>query len=169
VLNLIRDDNQPIQMNAGDVVRVRQTAYIDGPNGHSRIDDAITGSNLYNDVAQTVAAAVAQEVHSFISLTQPGGDPVWFDGAKATGPTFVSRAQQTPDWSGRINSALVIGQNVQFVRNTPQEVYEAINGQHGHAIPPRRDEFAIDVLKDLETDGTKIGVWDESLYLKPGA
>ncbi|TGV61105.1 hypothetical protein EN784_01510 [bacterium M00.F.Ca.ET.141.01.1.1] len=168
MINLTRYDDVKFQIKATDIIRVRQTTLNDGPNGNSRISDVVYGNELYNDVATVVAKSVAAEVKTFISLTQPGGDPVWFNGATAKGPVFVSKADQTPDWSGKINSALMIGDKKQFVKNTPQEVYDAIQAQGGVAIPPKKNEFSVDAFKELEGGAATSEVWDAELYLEPG-
>ncbi|WP_156394402.1 hypothetical protein [Mesorhizobium sp. Root172] len=167
MINVTRFDGEKFQMKATDIIRVRQTTLNDGPNGKSRIDDAVYETNLYNDLAKDVATATSVEVKTFISLTQPGGQPVWFDGAKAKGPTFVSDAQKTPDWIGKINSALKIGGKVQYVKNTPQEVYDAIKAQGGVAIPPINNNWN-DVPPDVDGNGKPLEVWDAGLYRSTG-
>jgi hypothetical protein len=165
MLTLTRIDDQKLNIQAAEISRVRQRESIDGAKGHSRVDWVV--SDLVYEPAADVAASVKAEIPSFISLMQPGGKPVWFDGAKATGPVFVSEAEKTPDKSGKINSALIIANKKQFTANTPQEVYEAIKAQGGKAIPPFAETIVGEFSEWLKDGSKKNEIWDAELYVPP--
>ncbi|QPC92017.1 hypothetical protein [Mesorhizobium sp. INR15] len=171
MITLTRFDGVAVQIKATDIVRVRQTEADLGEKGNSRVDGLIIP--FYNDIPSAVATAVHAEVASFISLAQPGGKPVWFNGAKASGPVPVAKVDQEPMPYGQIRSALMIGDKIQYVNNTPDEVYNVILAQGGHAEPPIKSaQHAIEVMATLST--LSLGnagdvIWDAQLYITDAA
>ena len=162
LLTLTRFDGQLVEIPANSVARVRQTEKdYDGPNGRSRVDWG-SRTDLFNDMPAEIAADVHKEISTFISLPQPGGKPVWFDGHKASGPVYVP-PQKLPGSDAAINSALMIGSRVQYVRSTPDEVYEAIKAQGGNATPPYKVESGeIETLNHWFSASPEL--WDAGMY-----
>ena len=165
MITLSRFDGVTVEVKAGNIVRIRQAEPDLKERGNSRVDGLITP--FYDDAPSSIADRVQIEVASFISLNQPSGKPVWFDAAKASGPVFVSSVNHLPMPSGQTRSALLIGGSIQYVSDTPEDVFDAIKKHGGHAEPP--------VMNTLGHDPEKAGrlqnatpVWDAELYLDVG-
>lgn len=156
-IELTRWDGDKVHIDPRFVVRVRQTVPGLGEPGVVRVDGLL--HRFYNDPPALIADAVRATVKTFINLTQPGGQPVWFDGARAAGPVFVS----SPNLSGQVRSALQIAGAVQYVSNTPQEVFEAIQKCGGQTQPPMSYRTERDAVEP-DSDGST-PVWDMNIYV----
>ena len=166
MIKLTRFDGASLEIAAGSIDRVRQTTYNDGPTrkaANSRVDWS-PRTDLFKELAADIAANVKKEVQTFIDLPQPGGEPVWFDGKKANGPVFVSKAQRLAHKVGKINSALNIAGKVQFTRATPQEVYDAIKAAGGTATPPYDESFIDEIVGELKEWFSPAEIWDAEMY-----
>lgn len=156
-IELTRSDGVKVAVDPRLVIRIRQTVPGMGEPGAARVDGLL--HRFYNDPPEAIAGAVRATVKTFISLTQPGGQPVWFDGARAAGPVFVS----SPNLSAQVRSAFQIGGTTQYVGNTPEQVYEAIRSCGGQAQPPfthRLETIAPELDEPVSSP-----VWDMELYM----
>lgn len=165
VLTLLRHDGVSVQIAEKQVTRIRQSVASLGEAGNSRIDGP--HYPFYLDHPADVAAAVKEQIASFISLRQPAGQPVWFDGAKAEGPLFVNSYDSRPTPGGQARSAVKIAGKLQYVNDTPEAVFAAIQGQGGAAIPPIRTGNAAGALSGEAEPEETLEIWDALLYLDP--
>ena len=125
---------QKVEISGKTVMRIRAVHRdIDGPNGRSRVDWVQT--DLFEEEPELIADKVKGELSTLVSLTMPGGKEVWFNGAKATGPIYVVPTNR----GNGVGSALKIGQLTQYVRESPEEVSQAIESAGGVVLPIRRD------------------------------
>ncbi|ETA72322.1 MULTISPECIES: hypothetical protein [Mesorhizobium] len=166
MIKLTRFDGVAVEVKAELIVRVRQTdTGVLKEHGNSRVDGLVVP--FYMDQPQTIADAVHAEIKTFTSLNQPGGKPVWFDGAKASGPVPLSSVNRQPLKEGKANSALQIGNAVQLVNNSPQEVYKLISDMGGNAEPPIDNSKMAKIQTLNKADGTETQIWDQALYADP--
>lgn len=156
---LRRFDGVTVGLKPSRIIRVRGS--IPGSeHGRSRVDGLITP--FYDDRPDDIAAAVSAQIPSFANLTQPDRSYVWFDAAQASGPVPVARSKETDN----IKSALWIGNNIQYVSNTPQEVFDLISSFDGNAEPPV--EF---VSRQISGESGSVArayhdssIWDSQIY-----
>ncbi|MGO4641694.1 hypothetical protein AB4Z43_24960 [Mesorhizobium sp. 2RAF45] len=166
MIKLTRFDGVAVEVKAELIVRVRQSVIpVLKEHGNSRVDGLVVP--FYMDMPQTIADAVRAEIKTFTSLNQPGGKPVWFDGAKASGPVPLSSVNQQALKEGKANSAVQIGNAVQLVSNSPQEVFKLISDMGGNPEPPIDNSKIAKIQTLNKADGTETPVWDEALYTDP--
>ncbi len=166
-ITLSRFDGVDVEVKPSNIVRVRQTESALQEKGNSRVDGLVIP--FYNDQPKAVADMVNAAIKSFVDLRQPGGKPVWFDAAKASGPVPVSEVDQVlvPN-HGQIRSALMIGNGIQYVNNTPEEVFAVIDKWGGDAEPPIKKGHEIGAAgKLLSKSLADAPVWDVELYAIP--
>lgn len=162
MIELTRFDDVTIEVESSSIVRLRQSVSSLGEKGNSHIDGLAFPD--YRDQPADVASRVAAEVKTFINLHQPGGKPVWFDGKKAQGPIFVPSTNSGSGVGGQAKSALKIGGKVQYVNETPDEVYAAIKAQGGKAEPPIKAQAESMAGAAPSAEPTGADVWDAELY-----
>lgn len=159
VIKLTWPGGQVVEINGKDVLRIRRAfADYDGPKGNSRVD--WLQSDLFEEAAPDIAASVKQELASLASLSMPGGSPVWFNGLEASGPYYVHPASR----GEQVGSSLKIGDKIQYVKNTPEEVAAVIKDAGGKVLPIRLDTEAGPTIQGMETPGRVPEEWDPGLF-----
>ncbi|UVK52135.1 hypothetical protein DBIPINDM_005479 [Mesorhizobium sp. AR02] len=166
MIKLTRFDAVVVEVKAELIVRVRQTdTAVLKEHGNSRVDGLVVP--FYMDLPQAIADAVHAEIKTFTSLNQPGGKPVWFDGAKASGPVPLTSVNGQRLKEGKANSALQIGNAIQLVNNSPQEVFKLISDMGGNAEPPIDNSQIAKIQRLNKADGIETPLWDDALYTVP--
>ncbi|SHG79316.1 hypothetical protein SAMN02745157_4847 [Kaistia soli DSM 19436] len=136
-ISLTKPNGQQVQIDATLVLRIRAAIlsadeslpHVPGAIGKTRVDWAQT--NQVKEEAATVAKVVVTSLPTLTQLTLPDGDPIWLDGRKSSGPTFVP----STDKMAGVKSALIIGNKRQLLANSPEEVAAAIKAAGGDARP----------------------------------
>ncbi|MER8830376.1 hypothetical protein NKH73_29315 [Mesorhizobium sp. M0938] len=168
MIKLTRFDGVSVEVKAPLIVRVRQTnATVLKEHGNSRVDGLVVP--FYMDQPQTIADAVHAEIKTFTSLNQPGGKPVWFDGAKASGPVPLTSVNRLRLKEGKANSALQIGNAIQLVSNSPEEVFKLISDMGGNPEPPIDNSKFSKMETSNKADGIETPLWDEAMYTVPAS
>jgi hypothetical protein len=80
---------------------------------------------------EDVAALVEQSGRSLAKLRLPEGSPIWFKGGIAQGPIPLTRDQLKDG----VRSAIFLGDNLQFLGSTPDEVRQELSDKGGNALP----------------------------------
>jgi hypothetical protein len=86
---------------------------------------------LVRESPEDVAALVEQSVPSLAKLRMPEGSPIWFRGGIAQGPMPLTRDQL----KNGVRSAIVLGDSMQFLSSTPEEVRQELADKGGNALP----------------------------------
>ncbi|CAH2403039.1 hypothetical protein [Mesorhizobium escarrei] len=120
---------QKAQLDGKTVLRIRGTNEYDAPGAKTLID--WVEPMVVIDEPDYVAGKVQGELPTLRQLQYKTGKPVWFNGAKASGPY---RLLATEAGDG-VKSAFVIGGKRQLVANTHQEVAAAIGSAKGDVLP----------------------------------
>jgi hypothetical protein len=86
---------------------------------------------LVRESPEDVAAMVEQSVSSLAKLRLPEGSPIWFKSKIAQGPVPLTRDQLKDG----VRSAVYLGDNLQFLGSTPEEVRQELSDKGGNALP----------------------------------
>lgn len=154
--NLTYTNGQKVDIDGREVIRIRATLS-DEPKGKSRV--VWLRTDIFEEEATLVAELVLRELPTLASLKTPRLGPIWFNGAKATGPGFV----RPNDRTGGINSSFEIGNKIQYVSNTPQEVADVIKKAGGKVLPIRDDSTMATTLEEATSWMKDLEVWDSEL------
>ena len=156
------EDTQEISVETDAMVRFRSTTESERdfhPNQATRIDYNRT---LYvrqkPDEVEAAVTGVGERL-AFGKLTLPNKWPVWFKGKGANGPVTAPPSLVKEG----ILSALVLGGKIQYVRDTPQEVYDAIMKAGGTPVPPIPQIMSETDTQILEQQLSTDAVWDSDI------
>jgi hypothetical protein len=131
-------------------------------NANTRIDHAFI--SYVKEQPEAVAALIAatpEQRRTLASLTMLNGQPLWFNGEKAQGPLPIPDSVRQ---SGA-RSGVKIGQKVQYVLNTHQEVAEVIGATEGDRLPIPGEGFdaRIPEAPPQVTPPAPDAVWDPNI------
>ncbi|MGE0697756.1 MAG: hypothetical protein AB7O57_01540 [Hyphomicrobiaceae bacterium] len=168
VLTFTDDAGNKLPLEASTIVRVRGVVESEKTMSHpprlnvsTRIDGAFTA--YVREAPTVVAASIKTVIATFDSLQLPDrrrGD-VWLDAKDATGPVPTSPTNR-PDGA---RSALVIGNMLQYVHNTPEEVHDLLEKHGGKALPLPQPSIMSAERAQESVQGwlAPKGVWDAEL------
>jgi hypothetical protein len=155
MIDLTWTNGQKIQIDGKDVLRIRKTY----PNLEAAGKSLVTWlqSDIFEEEPSWIASKTSAELATLTTVNAPDGSPIWFNGAKSMGPIYVVPANRM----GGIASSLAIGNNIQYVANTPEEVAAIVKASGGRVMPIRQDITPNAVLPEEHSNsGNELRVWD---------
>ena len=156
-------ENKNADLATDKLVRFRKitpSEKTEHPSGQSSIDYLW---RLYADQTTDAVAALIQGAgvsKSFGKLTLPNSWPVWFNGQAAEGPIPVP-----PSFArDGIQSALYLGGKIQYVQESPQEVFDAIKAVGGKPVPVVDARILSETqARSMQQSLTTDKVWDSDV------
>ena len=129
-ITLTLPDGSKTTLAPGTIIRIRRAIPPETQSGaKTRID--WLQLLLVRELPEDVAALVEQSVPSLAKLKMPEGSPIWFNAGVAQGPMPL-----TPDQlKNGVHSGIVLGDKLQFLASTPEEVREELSDKGGNALP----------------------------------
>lgn len=112
------------------VVRIRRTIASEAKSGaKTRIDWVQT--MLVREGPEDVARQLQEALPTLARLLLPDRSPIWFNARWAEGPMPLPRDKI----QGGVLSGIVLGNRIQFLASTPQEVHDEIAAKGGTSLP----------------------------------
>ncbi len=129
-ITLTLPDGSKTTLAPGTIIRIRRAIPPETQSGaKTRID--WLQLLLVREAPEDVAALVEQSVPSLAKLKMPEGSPIWFNAGVAQGPMPL-----TPDQlKYGVHSGIVLGDKLQFLSSTPEEVRQELSDKGGNALP----------------------------------
>jgi hypothetical protein len=124
-------------LQANFVIRIRRTIASESEHGaKTRIDWIQT--MLVQETPEAVVALVGAALPSLGKLLLPDRSPVWFNALSAEGPLHLP-GDKLQDG---ILSGMALGNKLQYLASTAQEVHDEIAARGGSSLPVPADRGA---------------------------
>jgi hypothetical protein len=129
-VKLTLPDGSEGRLPPNTVIRIRKAISTENRNGaKARID--WLQMMLVREPPAEVATLVEGNLTSLGKLLLPDGSPVWFNARAAQGPMPLP-----PDMlKSGVRSAMVLGNKLQYLASTPEEVRDELLAKGGDALP----------------------------------
>jgi hypothetical protein len=129
-IKLTLPDGSEGRLPPNTVIRIRKAISTENRNGaKARID--WLQMMLVREPPAEVAALVGGSLASLGKLLLPDGSPVWFNAGAAQGPMPLP-----PDTlQSGVRSGMMLGNKLQYLASTPEEVREELLAKGGDALP----------------------------------
>ncbi|MER8401213.1 hypothetical protein [Mesorhizobium sp. M0306] len=102
---------------------------------------------------------VTKENDKIVQFTMLDDNPIWLNAGAAAGPYHGAKFDLPP----KANAAVLIGNKVQYVKETPQQVATIIKAKGGKVLPLDRTMFET-AVKEIESWVSEPEIWDADLY-----
>ncbi len=130
LITLTLPDGSKTTLLSATIKRIRKAIPPETQSGaRTRID--WLQSLLVRESPEDVAALVERSIPSLAKLRMPEGSPIWFKGGIAQGPMPLTGYQL----QNGVHSAIVLGDSLQFLASTPEEVRQELSVKGGNALP----------------------------------
>lgn len=159
-VKLTLPDGSEGRLKAELVVRFRRTLASEAQKGaRTRIDWVQT--MLVRETPEEVAGQLQGTLPTLGKLLMPDRSPLWFNTRWAEGPMPLPRDKI----QGSVLSGMMLGNRIQFLANTPQEVYDEITAKGGTAlpVPPAIEGLPPDDGSRNRSLNPPVEVWDADL------
>lgn len=158
MIRFTRKSGTPLELEASQVLRIRKTdPRLDDDLGNTLINAGQTYYVLEETAA--AAAAVKAELPVLYRFTHRLGAPVWINVHEARGPMPLAPNRNVPG----LSSALDIGGKRQYVRESPEEVRNAITAAGGDVQPIPDEGLWVQGRETLREILGRLETWDEEL------
>lgn len=150
---------QQVEIDGTRVARMRRATVGENPLGKksnvqlTRID----WDDLYyvRETVEDLAPLIAAELSTFDTLNTPALGPIWFNAADAVGPRHLSPGFRRDG----VKSSFSMGDYLQLVGNTPQQVAAVIRKNGGRVLPILDDAKYSDLLAGVHLLSLPIADW----------
>jgi len=159
-IKLTLPDGSEGRLPPNTVIRIRKAISTENRNGAKARVDWLQ-MMLVREPPEEVAALVEGTLTPLGQLRLPDGSPVWFNAAAAQGPMPLPPKML----QGGVRSGMMLGNKLQYLASTPEEVRAELIAKGGDALPiPAAFESL--PLREQEIAKSRVApvqVWDSDL------